>query len=62
MLFYIWYQLPFGMCTFMADHPGWYATLQSLVYILGESAPIVLVLTIQVVFQVYKRRKTGQNS
>ena len=48
MLFYIWYQLPDAMCDFMTKHPNWYATLQALIYIVGEAAPIIFVFTIQV--------------
>ena len=45
------------MCKFMVAHPRWFAAIQSLVDILGEATPIMVVFTMQVVFQVCKRRK-----
>ena len=45
------------MCKFMIAHPNWYVFMLSMVEIVGEAAPIVVIFTIQVVFQIYKRSK-----
>lgn len=55
--FYGWYGHPNNMCKFLTVHPNWYITFLSLVEIVGEATPIIVIFTIQVVFQIYKQRK-----
>ena len=45
--YYIWYQSPKHMCEFLYSHPKWFATVQSLVDIIGEAVPIMVVFTMQ---------------
>ena len=44
--FYGWYGHPNNMCKFLTVHPNWYITFLSLVEIVGEATPIIVIFTI----------------
>ena len=45
----------------MENHKKWFATIQALVDILGEMLPIMVVFTMQVVFQICKPRRNKKS-